>query len=142
MFAIQHQPTPGACFHDAFLIGVELLDCLDRELICVVHGVATGTGGAALDWRYGHAWLEIELGGVTLVIDHTRPNQPLPRELYYRAGRIDPAECRRYSLDEAIGHALRTGHSGPWEPFPDDVPPAAKKAKRGPRSGRAKGGEP
>lgn len=118
---ITHQCTPGACFHDAFMIAAELFLQHNVGDVAIVHGIAVGTGGEILGRRYAHAWVEIEFDGAVLVIDHSFPNHPVSREAYYKVGKINPDECRRYTIRQATKHAKRTGHTGPWVPAPAGV---------------------
>jgi len=86
----------------------------------LVHGIVSGQGpleGKRLD----HAWVEAEQpvpGGsltIVLVIDVSQgKNLLLPRDLYYRIGRVNPAECTRYTPEEAMINMLRSKHFGPW----------------------------
>lgn len=83
----------------------------------LVHGVVIGQG--PLDGRrVDHAWVEVEGGHytVTLVVDRSNGrNLLLPRDMYYRLGRIVEAECTRYTPEETRTNMLRTEHFGPWE---------------------------
>ena len=76
--------------------------------------------------EYGHAWIEyrqplenmskmfnknIELEVVFDVVT----GMTMPKELYYKAGKIDPDKCFRYDVDAMRRWVLDTGHWGPWE---------------------------
>ena len=97
----------GDCFEAAF--GAQIED----STWTLVHGVATG--GPTGDMRISHAWVERE----GIVYDNAcGRDRTLPRELYYRVGRIRDDQCRRYTADEAAEQALTTGHYGPWHDCP------------------------
>jgi hypothetical protein len=72
-------------------------------LVC--HGEATGRHEIA-GVRFGHAWIEGELGSMgPVVFDFSNGgNHIVPRE--------------RYTAQEAIVLMLRTGHYGPWDEDP------------------------
>jgi hypothetical protein len=42
------------------------------------------------------------------------PRGVVPRETFYDVGQIEPDSVMRYTPDEALELADRTGHSGPW----------------------------
>jgi hypothetical protein len=65
--------------------------------------------------KYGHAW--IELNGS--VIDYSNGNSVImPREEYYRLGKIKTVECLYYDRERARQFMLSHKHYGPWEgPF-------------------------
>jgi hypothetical protein len=78
--------------------------------IRLVHGEVTGTGGAVLGIRYGHAW--VELGDA--VIDPSNGRCMVARRRdYYAAGRVEALHA--YTFKEARQWMLRTRHYGPWE---------------------------
>lgn len=102
--------------HNCYEAALELV--LTHPEYTLVHGVPTGGGGDIVGVRYGHAWAEH--GDV--VHDHSNGKQlAVRRELYYRAGNIDPAECYRYTAHEARMLARHTGHGGPWQEHHPDV---------------------
>jgi hypothetical protein len=86
-------------------------------LVC--HGEATGRHEIA-GVRFGHAWIEGELGSMgPVVFDFSNGgNHIVPRERYYEMGEIDPESVRKYTAQEAIVLMLRTGHYGPWDEDP------------------------
>jgi hypothetical protein len=49
------------------------------------------------------------------------PNYLGKRDDYYRLGRIQPQECVRYSLPEALELEKRHRNVGPWHVLPADV---------------------
>lgn len=66
--------------------------------------------------KYGHAWLEYR--GLVIDTQFAHLNRyplAMPRAEYYRAEKIDPAECYRYSAGEAVAMMVALGHYGPWE---------------------------
>ena len=80
---------------------------------------------------YGHAWVEIPqtfaVGGVevethTVVDVANGDHRELPRAVYYAVGQIDPAECYRYTRDEAVAMLATFAHYGPWD-GPHGCPP-------------------
>jgi len=76
--------------------------------------------------KYGHAWLEhdgplpvqLPSGLVVLhvgaMVHDPTVDVTVPRDAYYRLGQIDPAECRRYTREEASRIIVREGTWGPW----------------------------
>lgn len=76
----------------------------------LVHGRPTLTCPPFVE--YGHAWLEF--GDVVFDVANGR-DVIARRELYYKAGNIDPAKCHRYTKDEARKRVLDFRHYGPWE---------------------------
>jgi hypothetical protein len=81
-----------------------------RPGIRLMHGEVTGTGGAVVCLRYGHAW--VELGGA--VIDPSNGRCLVAtRRNYYAAGQV--GAIRVYTPKEAIAFMLKTRHYGPWE---------------------------
>lgn len=69
--------------------------------------------------EYGHAWLEH--GPMVIEVANGR-RVAVPRETYYRSGKIDPVKCIRYSREQACDMLLKFKHFGPWE-GPDACPP-------------------
>jgi hypothetical protein len=104
---------PGTCYQDAYSV---LLDC--RDGIELVHGYprCTNDDPKLSGKKFGHAWLEYR--GV--VLDAASGNF-IEAGVYYDVGNINPAECRRYTLNEALKLASEQGHYGPWEPPPADA---------------------
>lgn len=104
----------GCYVQDAALTG-------DADNLTLVHGVVSGQGPLE-GRRIGHAWVEVEERApgfpisVWLVVDRSMGrNLVLPRDMYYRVGQIEPAECTRYTPEEMTVRALKHGHWGPWE---------------------------
>lgn len=86
------------------------------EDVKVVHGEPLGTGGDAEGIRYGHAWVEIDLGdGKFLVVDESNGNNiVVMRDMYYEIGNIEEDSISRYSSDEIEEYTNESGHYGPW----------------------------
>lgn len=77
----------------------------------LVHGVVSGQGPLE-GRRFGHAWVEVD----DVVVDASNGrNLVLPRDAYYRLGRVVAEECRRYTPEEATIEMVRSKHWGPWE---------------------------
>jgi len=74
------------------------------------HGVVTGQGGNVKGICYTHAWLE----NGDVVIDYSNGSVlSLPREAYYRYGKIE--KVVRYTIRQAMEMALETGTYGCWD---------------------------
>jgi hypothetical protein len=97
----------GNCYESAFMWVYENTGW-DWVL---VHGSCIGRGPIE-GVRFGHAWVEIE----NLVID-TEKQVTMPKDLYYEAGQI--TDTHRYTRDEAIAMANKTGHFGCWHETTD-----------------------
>lgn len=114
-------PSHGDCSQVAFHAVYEAFK-RDDDTLTLCHGQVTGTDGPVKGVRFFHAWVEQELrfpgseARFVLAIDRSNGSDvSLPRELYYRAGKIDPDEVARYTPKEAIVAALNAEHYGPWE---------------------------
>lgn len=64
--------------------------------------------------KYGHAWIEVPQFCVAINVA-TGYEATIPIPTYYAAGQIDPAECFRYTPEQAREMALRFEIYGPWE---------------------------
>lgn len=65
---------------------------------------------------FGHAWVEFTIGGQVMVRDRANGHDfVVSIEDYYQAGKIDPAQCQRYTLADLRRRVTETGHWGPWE---------------------------
>jgi len=95
----------------------EQLSELDN--ITLVHGIVTGQGPLE-GLRYTHAWIEATTReGLELVIDRSNGRRlTLPKALYFLVGKIEDAECERYSFDDACKKMLEFAHYGPWDGAP------------------------
>jgi hypothetical protein len=83
----------------------------------LVHGFVLGDSGELKDKRFGHAWLE----GNEYVVDcGSREKEHLleRRDVYYKFWRINPEECRRYTLQQAVQHIVATGWDSGWSDLP------------------------
>jgi len=112
---------------------------LGRTDIVLVHGRPTLQRPPFV--QYGHAWIELEQDLSAMFAPHEfgapgRIPQPpagrgiaaklelcmdvereaiLPKQLFYMLGKIDPAECFRYTFHDLRSWVTMTGHWGPWE---------------------------
>lgn len=114
----------GDCFTVALAVAEDHAD----EDVRVVHGTPLGTGPENMGERYWHAWVEVTTdvdlaplgypGRVhrsTIAYDLSNDKEvAMPVELYYRFGHLEEEHIFRYTLREALGHTLDTGHYGPW----------------------------
>lgn len=88
--------------------------CQVAPTLLVCHGEPVGTGPANFGRRFGHAWIETVDG--SWAIDLSNGSEVVaPRADYYRIGRIDPTQVRRYTYDETLAALTEHGHWGPWE---------------------------
>lgn len=112
------QANPGECYAEAF----RLLDSAPPGAV-LVHGYPTLCDGPHKGRRFGHAWVEYpdEQTGQMICLDYQKPTQPFFQCLFYLVGRIEPAECKRYSWREALRMADKHGHYGPWGKQPRGV---------------------
>ena len=94
----------GNCYEDCLRF---LLKSPGRAELVLVHGEPTLTVAPFI--QFGHAWLELG----PLVLDVTAKSTVL-RDVYYRAGKIDPNKCSRYDLPEAVRMMHQHGTFGPW----------------------------
>jgi len=96
---------------------------LGRTDIVLVHGRPTLQRPPFV--KYGHAWIEFtqdlsamfaphEAAKLELCMDVERETI-LPKQLFYMLGKIDPAECFRYTFHDLRSWVTMTGHWGPWE---------------------------
>lgn len=104
--------NPGDCYRLAF----EFVEHFSGDAV-LVHGWPKLTGGEHAGQRYGHAWSLIL--GERFVVDPMYPQHVIPASNYYEIGEIDPAHCRRYTLEEARREVLRAETWGPWSEVPD-----------------------
>jgi hypothetical protein len=86
----------------------------------LVHGFVLGESGDLKDRKFGHAWLE----GNGFVVDcgsAQKEHSLVPREQYYQFWRINPAECRHYTIQQATEHLVQTGSISGWHAAPADA---------------------
>jgi hypothetical protein len=69
--------------------------------------------------HYGHAWIEGRCGLLEICVNLT-PEVMTTKEIYYKAGQIDPKYVTTFTKEEALAKALKEGHSGPWTDEGDD----------------------
>jgi hypothetical protein len=98
------EPT-GDCYRSA----AEHLLNMPASGWVLVHGRPTRS--IAPFCQYGHAWLQL---GEHVVFD-TERQMLIPRSVYYRVGRIDPALCIKYAQIDVQRMLLEHEHRGPWE---------------------------
>ena len=84
----------------------------NKDSMTLVHGVVSGQGPLR-GQRFDHAWVE---HGDNVIDPSNGGNIQLPKQAYYRLGRINPAECHYYSVQEACAQMLEHEHFGPWGP--------------------------
>lgn len=100
--------TPGNCYED----------CL--HLLCehptwiLVHGFPCLADGPDKGKRYGHAWMEYELMGITWCLDHLHQDMPIPAALFYHVGKINPLHCAYYRAQDVFELMETMGVSSPW----------------------------
>jgi len=97
----------GDCFEVAGNLTTNLINC--DCYLC--HGKPIGQG--KIDGiKHNHAWIEVN----DIVIDFSNGKKTIiPRERYYRIGKINKKEVFRYTPIEAVKMMLETAHFGPWE---------------------------
>lgn len=112
---------------DCFKVAWKIVFDSDDPSYRLCHGtVERDTDGL----RHAHAWVEhvetitlpderspgfehLQDTHMDMVIDRANGNNAhLPRVWYYKVGRV--ADVQEYTRDEAIVHAMRTAHYGPW----------------------------
>jgi hypothetical protein len=103
----------GNCFPMAFLLARMAEACGYTAVI--VHGEPTLQREPFLPFIHG--WIEIGLpffGGVIPVcVDYSNQRRiVVPLGMFYSVGKIDPARCHRYTLEEAISLVQKHGHFG------------------------------
>lgn len=102
----------GNCFETAIRVAKQA-NTWGEDDVRIVHGTPLGTGGSVLGKRYDHAWVEVTIDGVEIVIDKSNGNDVMELAiLYYAAGQIE--ETRKYMLAQAIVQMAIHRHYGPW----------------------------
>lgn len=121
------KPTPGNCYEDCFNLLREDPQFADAVLCHGWPTCASAKSDMKIGTVYGHAWLEWTedigvLNGVpvrvVLAMDAMHTGNPVPRDLFYMVGKIDPDLVRRYNTADAMHEALRAEHYGPWRAGP------------------------
>jgi hypothetical protein len=83
----------------------------------LVHGIVVGQG-AIEGVLHSHCW--IEKGD--MVYDFSEGRElVLPKERYYKIGKIDENNVKKYTLEEARKFILDTKNWGPWDPIFEKV---------------------
>lgn len=105
----------GNCYKAAFDI------LLKTQGSVLVHGYPrlTDKDSEHFGKKFGHAWIEVEQHGIVLCI--CNGGLIVPQCLYYQVGKINPKECVRFSLRQALRLANRHEHYGPWRRPPRDA---------------------
>jgi hypothetical protein len=107
----------GDCYRVGLMMIVDLHarhDNVDAYRLC--HGAVVGNGGDVIGVRLAHCWVEhTRPDGRVDVIDQSNGNDiALPRDIYYRIGRVEPDTVIRYEPHEAMVLAIQHEHYGPW----------------------------
>lgn len=102
----------GLCYPNAF----NFLSALKNSNYRLVHGWVTSQLKEIKGVRYSHAWLE-NIKTRTVVDPSASMDDPLVLSdfLYYKYGEIDPKRLFKYTRQEAIEMAVKTGTYGPWD---------------------------
>jgi len=111
-------PRTGDCYRKSGMKIMEFPAGTPGEVATLVHGVAIGTGRHNRGKPFGHAWIETVDGALVYDADH---DKVFPAVVFYSVGQIDPAQCQRYTRDEAVTMMLEHEHYGPWVELPDNV---------------------
>lgn len=98
----------GRCFEEA---GTFIM--FEGQDWTLVHGIPTLQVPPYK--RYGHAWVEKDG-----IVKDLKTNTDIPVPFYYAFGRIDPEECKRYTLSDLRRMVTKHEHWGPWE-LPGDI---------------------
>jgi len=107
-------PDGGDCYQAAYGFMDAALTQGRWKGLFLCHGEVEGQGPLE-GIRFGHAWCERELPGVVVVTDPSNGRMiSMMRDDYYRLGRIDPDEVRRYHPAEMIADAMEYETYGPW----------------------------
>jgi hypothetical protein len=105
---LKNQIASGNCYEAAF----QLLHQIEGEQVVLCHGIATQSRSPHN--RIGHAWLEELHGKAWFVRDALFPLSLVPREIYYKVGKILSAEVVRYSRLRANLLVNEKKHFGPF----------------------------
>lgn len=99
---------------DCFVVAGRYVLYGDDPSARLCHGTVTGQGPVR-DRRFVHAWVEVVRDGEVMVVDAANGKAIyLPRDVYYRLGRIEPETVVRYDREAALIEMLRQRHWGPW----------------------------
>lgn len=106
----------GDCFDAAANVMLEA-PASEKDRYTLVHGVPEGQGDIE-GIRFDHAWVEREEPNLPIktVIDKSNGNDlELPDVLYYKIGKIDKADVKRYTYEEMTEKMVSTRTYGPWD---------------------------
>lgn len=109
-------PDGGDCYRAAHLTVINSARSGDFREVVLVHGLVDGNGPLK-GVRFGHAWVEVTTPDQGVIVaDHSNGGRVYAkRDVYYKAGGVVEAECRRYSAAQAAVMAMSSGHTGPWD---------------------------
>jgi len=103
--------TEGDCYqaNGTFVIDSVFMNPDANIVLC--HGIVSGRGKLK-GKRIGHAWCE--QGNVVMDLSN---NQTiiLDKKRYYKFGKIEEKDIKRYTPKEAAKEMLKSGHFGPWD---------------------------
>lgn len=100
----------GNCYGTAADIVIDNFIFHRDSSMVLVHGVVTGQGELE-GLKIGHAWVE----DGNNVIDESNGNSiKIPKQLYYKFGRIDERDLVKYTSQEARKMMMKKGNYGPW----------------------------
>lgn len=114
--------TPTSRTGDCFKVAANLvMESDDRHVLC--HGEPLGQASIA-GIRHAHAWVERtttvhfpNVGPITVVeaLDYSNGKHlEMAVMMYYKIGRLDGTDIRRYTRREAAQLMADTGTYGPW----------------------------
>lgn len=95
----------GTCYEDAYQY------ISKNPEATLVHGLVVGQGPIE-GVLYNHAWIE---KGNRVIDPSLKPALTVPKELYYKLGRIDTKTVYRYDHSEFLEKVLEHETYGPWE---------------------------
>lgn len=98
----------GNCY--AYAYSMSQTDLGRRVLLC--HGIATQSASPFA--QMGHAWTEVNIAGEWHVRDGLFPLNLIPRDVYYRVGKIQCSTVVRYTPRQALSLCAANGNVGPW----------------------------
>lgn len=101
----------GECFA---LCQEHMLQNQNNPIIRLAHGYVTGTGGPHLGNRFSHAWIEMVIDGETQFCMDIASKLVLPKNQYYKLGKIRDWEVYTYTFDEMM-EWLNEGEVPPFE---------------------------